>query len=301
MGDIIGLVWDTILVQPLVNLMVVAYWFLGHSFVLATLAATIAVTIATWPLTMKSMESSKKMQALQASEEWQAIQKKYAKDREKLAQEQMRIYRERGVNPLAGCLPLILQMVLLIAFFQAINVLLVTNPESLLELTRYLYRAVPFIATIADQVVPLQSQFLWMNLAHPDPFYLLPILVALVTWLSSKTMSASTPSADPQQAAIAQQMQLMMPLMIGFFSLSYPSGLAIYWIISSGVRMVVQGFTQGWNTVLPTGFKLALPKLGAVQPAETTKSLEQPTRLNGEVPTNEKPMNRRQRRQARRS
>jgi YidC/Oxa1 family membrane protein insertase len=259
------------------------------------------VTIATWPLTMKSMESSKKMQALQASEEWQAIQKKYAKDREKLAQEQMRIYRERGVNPLAGCLPLILQMVLLIAFFQAINVLLVTNPESLLELTRYLYRAVPFIATIADQVVPLQSQFLWMNLAHPDPFYLLPILVALVTWLSSKTMSASTPSADPQQAAIAQQMQLMMPLMIGFFSLSYPSGLAIYWIISSGVRMVVQGFTQGWNTVLPTGFKLALPKLGAVQPAETTKSLEQPTRLNGEVPTNEKPMNRRQRRQARRS
>lgn len=301
MGDIIGLVWDTILVQPLVNLMVVAYWFLGHSFVLATLAATIAVTIATWPLTMKSMESSKKMQALQASEEWQAIQKKYAKDREKLAQEQMRIYRERGVNPLAGCLPLILQMVLLIAFFQAINVLLVTNPESLLELTRYLYRAVPFIATIADQVVPLQSQFLWMNLAHPDPFYLLPILVALVTWLSSKTMSASTPSADPQQAAIAQQMQLMMPLMIGFFSLSYPSGLAIYWIISSGVRMVVQGFTQGWNTVLPTGFKLALPKLGAVQPAETTKSLEQPTRLNGDAPTNEKPMNRRQRRQARRS
>jgi YidC/Oxa1 family membrane protein insertase len=301
MGDIIGVVWDTILVQPLVNIMVVAYWFLGHSFVLATLAATIAVTIATWPLTMKSMESSKKMQTLQASEEWQAIQKKYAKDREKLAQEQMRIYRELGVNPLAGCLPLVLQMVLLIAFFQAINVLLVTNPESLLELTRYLYRAVPFIATIADQVVPLQSQFLWMNLAQPDPFYLLPVLVALVTWLSSKTMSASTPSADPQQAAIAQQMQLMMPLMIGFFSLSYPSGLAIYWIISSGVRMVVQGFTQGWNTVLPTGFKFELPKLGAAQPAEATEILEQPTRTNGDAPTGEKPMTRRQRRQARRS
>jgi YidC/Oxa1 family membrane protein insertase len=299
--EFIGLIWDTILVQPLVNIMVVAYWYLGHSFVLATLAATVAVQVITWPLTMKSMESSKKMQALQASAEWQAMQKKYGKEREKLSQEQMRLYREMGVSPFAGCLPMLLQFPLLIAFFNAINLLLAANPEGLLGLTRHLYRSVPFIADIANQAVPLQSQFLWLNLGHPDPFYILPLLVAFFTWFSSKTMSASTPSADSQQAAMAQQMQLMMPLMIGFFSLSYPAGLAIYWIISSGVRMAVQGFTQGWSSVLPSGFKFELPKFGATQPEEATDSLEQPDLTDGDAPTSEKPMTRRQRRQARRS
>ncbi len=249
MLDFLGATFNLVFVQPLVNLLVVMYALLGHNFVLATLGATVLVQLVTWPLTMKSLESSKKMQALQTSDEWKAVQKKYGKDREKMAQETMRMYKEAGVNPAAGCLPTLVQMPLLIAFYYAINLLLAVNPESLLDLTRHLYRAIPFIAEIAKQTIPLQSQFLWLNLARPDPFYVMPVLVAASTWFSQQTMSV--PSADPQQASMNKQMQIMMPIMFGFFTLSFPSGLAIYWVISSLVRMVIQGFTQGWNFVLP--------------------------------------------------
>lgn len=257
MFDFLGQLITLIFVQPLVNVLVVTYALLGHNFVLAILAATILVQLVTWPLTMKSLESSKKMQALQNSDEWKEAQKKYAKDREKMAQVTMELYRKHGINPAAGCVPTLLQFPLLIAFYQAINVLLAVNPETLLDMTRYLYRDIPFIAEIAKQTIPLQSTFLWMNLARPDPFYVMPILVAASTWISQKTFS--TPSADPQQAAINNQMQLMMPIMFGFFALNFPTGLAAYWIISSLVRMAIQGFTQGWSFVLPSGLNWRLP------------------------------------------
>jgi YidC/Oxa1 family membrane protein insertase len=259
-----------LLIQPLVNVMVVMYALLGHNFVFALLASTILVQLITWPLTMQSMSSSKKMQALQNSPEWKDAQKKYKNDREKMSQVTMELYRKHGINPAAGCLPTLIQFPLLIAFYQAINVLLAVNPETLLDMTRYLYHNIPFIADIAKQTVPLQSTFLWLNLAHPDPYYVMPVLVAASTWLSQRTMSM--PSGDTQQAAINNQMQLMMPVMIGWFALQVASGLSIYWIISSLVRMAIQGFTQGWGNVLPSGFKLPagikLPgRLSAARPA----------------------------------
>ncbi|MBI3733142.1 MAG: membrane protein insertase YidC [Chloroflexi bacterium] len=250
MFDFLGIILDKVFIEPLVNILVVTYALLGHNFVLAIIAATVLVQLVTWPLTMKSLQSSKKMTALQQSDEWKSAQKKYAKDREKLSQETMRMYKEAGINPAAGCLPTLIQMPLLIAFYSAINNLLAVNPESLLDLTRHLYRSIPLIAEIAKQTIPLQSQFLWLNLAHPDPFYVMPVLVAASTWLGQKSFS-TTPSADSQASAMTNQMQIMMPVMFGFFALSFPSGLAAYWIISSVVRMSIQGFTQGWAGVLP--------------------------------------------------
>ena len=256
--DILSQLGTAILVQPLVNVMVVTYALLGHNFVLATLASTFLVQLITWPLTMQSLKSSKKMQQLQQSDKWKDAQKKYKGDREKMAQVTMELYKEAGVNPAAGCLPTLIQMPLLIAFYSAINLLLAVNPESLLELTRSLYRGIPFIADIAKQTIPLESQFLWLNLAHPDPYYIVPVLVAASTWFSQRTMSM--PSADPQQASMNNQMQIMMPVMFGFFALNFPAGLAVYWIVSSLVRMFFQGMTQGWKFVLPEGMRL--PMLG---------------------------------------
>ena len=262
----LGQLLNLLFVQPLVNVLVVMYALLGHNFVLATLAATVLVQLVTWPLTMQSLKSSKKMSALQQSDKWKEAQKKYKGDREKMSQVTMELYREAGVNPAAGCLPTVIQMPLLIAFYSAINMLLAVNPESVLDLARNLYRFVPFLADIADQTVPLQTQFLWMNLAHPDPLFIMPVLVAGSTWISQKTMSM--PSADPQAAAMNNQMQLMMPVMLGFFALNFPSGLAAYWIISSLVRMMFQGMTQGWSGVLPAG--LSLPWLSKA-PAPAVK------------------------------
>lgn len=258
MFDFLAPFWNAILIQPLVNIMVVTYWLLGQNFVLATLGATVLVQLITWPLTQQSLQSSKKMTALQQSDKWKDAQKKYKNDKEKMAQVTMELYKEAGVNPAAGCLPTLIQMPLLIAFYTAINLLLAVNPESLLELTRFLYRDIPFIADIAKQAIPLKSQFLWMNLALPDPFFLMPVLVALSTWYSQKTMAM--PSADPQSSAINNQMQMMMPVMFGFFALQFPSGLSAYWIISSLVRLVFQGATQGWGSLLP--------KRGSAAPAK---------------------------------
>jgi len=246
--------WNAIFIQPLVNVMVVTYALLGHNFVLAVLAATILVQLVTFPLTMKSMQSSRKMTALQQSPEWKDAQKKYKNDREKMAQVTMQLYKEHGINPAAGCVPTLIQMPLLIAFYSSINLLLAVNPDSLLDLTGHLYRSIPFIADIAKQTIPLQSQFLWLNLALPDPFFVMPVLVAGSTWISQKTMSM--PSADPQASAMNNQMQIMMPVMFGFFALNFPSGLAAYWIISSLVRMTFQGVTQGWQGVLPSGLSM---------------------------------------------
>ncbi len=273
MFDVFAPIWDAVFVQPLVNVLVVTYTLLGHNFVLAILAATVLVQLVTWPLTMKSLESSKKMQSLQQSDKWKDAQKKYKNDREKMSQVTMELYREAGVNPAAGCLPTVIQMPLLIAFYSSINLLLAVNPESLLDLTRHLYRFIPFVADIAKQTIPLQSQFLWLNLAHPDPFYVMPVLVAASTWISQKTMSM--PSADPQQSSMNQQMQLMMPVMFGFFALNFPSGLAAYWIISSLVRMAIQGFTQGWKFVLPSSLNFALPRGGAM-PVKPVQKIAEP-------------------------
>src|SRR4051812_30815436 len=198
--DILSQLGTAILVQPLVNVMVVTYALLGHNFVLATVASTFLVQLITWPLTMQSLKSSKKMQQLQQSDKWKDAQKKYKGDREKMAQVTMELYKEAGVNPAAGCLPTVIQMPLLIAFYSAINLLVAVNPESLLELTRSLYRDIPFIADIAKQTIPLESQFLWLNLARPDPYYIVPVLVAASTRFSQRTMAM--PSADPQQASM---------------------------------------------------------------------------------------------------
>jgi YidC/Oxa1 family membrane protein insertase len=276
--DFLAPIWNLIFIQPLVNVIVVMYALLGHNFVLATLAATVLVQLVTWPLTQQSLSSSKKMTALQNSDKWKDAQKKYKGDKEKMAQVTMEMYREAGVNPAAGCLPTLIQMPLLIAFYSSINTLLAVNPESLLELTRHLYRSIPFIADIAKQTIPLESQFLWMNLAYPDPFYVMPLLVAASTWFSQKTLAM--PSTDPQQAAVSNQMQMMMPVMFGFFALNFPSGLAAYWIISSLVRVVFQGFTQGWGSVLPRiGGRAEAPrKPRPVAPVEASDEPAEPPR-----------------------
>jgi len=242
-----GVIWDRLLVEPILNAMVFFYAYLGNSFVLSITLLTIAIRAITWPLMQQQLKSSKAMQQLQP--QLQAIQKKYGKDREKLTQETMKLYKEAGVNPAAGCLPLLIQMPLLIAFYQAIQLLLGATPESLLDLARHLYVSIPLIAEIAQQAIPLESRFLWLNLAHPDPYYIMAILVGGTTWVQQK-MSA-LPSADPQQAAMTQSMQLMMPLLFGFMTLQFPSGLAIYWIVSTLVSIAAQYFTSGWGGLLP--------------------------------------------------
>lgn len=234
----IGEIWDLIALQPVMNLLIVLTHYLFSSFGLAIIALTIVVNVLMYPLTKKQLHATQAMQALQPK--LLELQKKYAKDKQRLAQEQMRLYRESGVNP-AGCLvPLLIQLPIWIALYQSIIRVLAWTPEDFLGLSRYLYSW-----QIVYSMLPLADRFLWFNLALPDP--ILAVLVTITMWLQQKMVT--TPTTDPRQQSMSQMMLWTMPLMFGLLCLSFPSGLALFWVTSSIIRIAIQYFTTGWGGV----------------------------------------------------
>ncbi len=222
--------WDFLILNPMVNLLLLFYRLLGHQTVLAITALTLVVRLAVLPLTLKQQQSARRMQELQP--ELAKLQKQYANDKETLARKQMELYRQAGINPMGGCLPLLIQLPLLYGLWQAIMRTLAASPMELIRLSQNIYAFIPGLTSL----IPLQSRFLWMDLGQPDPYYILPVLVVVTSWLSQKILTP--PSTDPQSAAINQQMMIMMPLMFGFFSISFASGLSIYFIISNLVTLL---------------------------------------------------------------
>jgi len=229
-------IWELIIQQPLINILIVVSHFLGGSFGLAIIFLTVVINLALYPLTMNQIRSSKAVQDLQPR--LAELQKKFGKDKPKLAQEQMKLYKESGVKP-AGCLfSMFIQMPVWIALYQAIILALAVAPEGLLSLSRYLY---PWHIVYA--ALPLSRSFLGMNLATPN--IIMALLVGTTMWLQQKM--STPPSTDPRQAQQATMMLWMMPLVFTFMALSFPSGLALYWVASSVFRIVLQYRVSGWG------------------------------------------------------
>jgi YidC/Oxa1 family membrane protein insertase len=170
----------------------------------------------------------------------QELQKKYGKNQQKLQQEMMKLYKEAGVNPL-GCLwPMLIQFPIWIALYQAIMRALATTPENLLDLAQRLYSW-----DVVNQAIPLNSYFLGLDLGSRGNF-LLAIIVGGTMWVQQKMTQA--PAVDPRQESTSRMMLLMMPLMFGFLTLTFPSGLALYWAVSNIIGIVTQYFaTGGWG------------------------------------------------------
>jgi YidC/Oxa1 family membrane protein insertase len=228
--------WELIIQQPVINVLIVMSHYLADNFGLAIIALTIIVNLCMLPLTLRQIQSTKAMQEIQPK--LAELQKKYGKDRQKMAQEQMRLYKESGIRP-AGCaITMIIQMPVWIALYQSIMLTLAVAPEGLLNLAKYLY---PW--PVVYSVLPLSRDFLWMNLAEPDLF--LAIMVGGTMWLQQK-MSMTMPT-DPKQRSQSQMMLWMMPLMFTFLALSFPSGLSLFWTASSVVRIVMQYRITGWG------------------------------------------------------
>jgi YidC/Oxa1 family membrane protein insertase len=221
----IGNIFDLLVVNPMTNILLLLYGLLGQSFVLSIIVLTLIIRLVTLPLTFKQQVSAAKMAAMQPR--IKEIQEKYKSDPAKQQAEMRKI----GFSPLGGCLPLVVQFPVLIGLYQAIVRTLSLTPLSLLELGRYVYDFLPNLS----QLVPINGIFLgFMDLGstnHAVSFYAIPIIVVVTTWWSSKVMQ--TPSTDPMAAQTNQMMTMTMPLMIGFFSLSTPIGLGIYWIASN--------------------------------------------------------------------
>ncbi|MBI4267233.1 MAG: membrane protein insertase YidC [Chloroflexi bacterium] len=260
----IGTIWDTIILSPLINVLVVLSNYLAGSFGLTIIVLTILIRAAMYPLTVKQLKASKAMQSIQA--EVAEVRKKYAKDRKKAAEEQMRLYRESGMNP-AGCLlPMLIQMPIWIALYQSIIRVLAVVPEDFLNLSPHLYSTWGQVFSL----VPLENRFLWLDLALPDRWLLLPILVGGTMWVQQKMVMPST--GDPKQQAQSQMMLWMMPLMFAFLTMSFPSGLALYWVTSNIISIVMQYFVTGWGGLV---FSSAAGKKPAVEKKRTERTVRQ--------------------------
>jgi YidC/Oxa1 family membrane protein insertase len=232
------------LAYPMANLILLLYNLLGQSTIAAISALTLLINLLILPLTLSQQRSARKMQEFQPQIE--KLQKKYANDKEKLAQEQMKLYKEAGINPMGGCLPLLIQMPIWFALIGAIRYCIPTTPLEVFQFSQHIYKWLPGVVGI----VPLQSTFLGMDLGQPpNPTqwwsYSLPILVLVTSWLQQKLLTPPTVADDQSQAAaMNRQMQIMMPLMMMFFTLQYSTGLSIYFIVSSLIRMVQYYFVQ---------------------------------------------------------
>lgn len=181
------------------------------SYGIAIIIMTIGIKAILAPLTAKQVKSMKGMQKLQPK--MKEIQNKYKNDPQRAQQEIAKMYKELGVNPLSGCLPLLVQMPFLIAIFYALQ--------------GYPYD-------------PAYESFLWLpSLGEADHLYILPVLSALSTFIMSKQTAQDATGAGAGQQKI---MQIFMPLFIGYISLNFPSGLVIYWVVSNIFQMIQQFF-----------------------------------------------------------
>jgi YidC/Oxa1 family membrane protein insertase len=246
-------IWN-VFISIFINVLIWIYDVVGNNFGLAIILFTILIRIVTWPLNAQQMKGAAAMQALQSDKDWQAIQKKYAKDKEKLAQEQMRVYKEKGINPFGSCLPTLIQFPIIIALYQSIIQALASTPLDLLKLSRNIS-----LPNVSD-LIPLNSQFLWMDLGQPESVMIfgvgiptLAVIVAITTYIQAKLTMPATSTPGDQGAAMSSMMSVYMPLLLGYFALTFASGLSVYFI-TSNVLGIVQYAMQGkanWRNLIP--------------------------------------------------
>jgi len=247
--------WDTIIVNPFTNLLLLIYKMIGGNFGIAIILFTILIRLITHPLMASQIKSSTKMTEFQQSKQWQDIQKKYKDDKEKLAQEQMSLYKELGISPFASCLPSLVQIPIIFALYQSIMRSLAATPAQLLILTRAIY---PFLHL--GDLAPLNSKFLWMNLGQPERVYMfgigipvLAIIVAITTYVQSKVTMPASANPNDQGAMMNKMMVLYMPLLLGYFALTFASGLSVYFIAGNlvGIAQYALLGKVNWRALIP--------------------------------------------------
>lgn len=257
MGEI-GYLFNLLFTFPIFNGLVLLYHLFGD-FALSIIVLTLIIKLVLFPLTLKQLKSMKATQALQP--QMQEIRKKYAKDQQAQAMAMQALYKEYGVNPVAGCLPLLIQLPVLYGLFYALNTVLHTNKVT--DLNNILY---PFVGHFTTFPNINLSWFSFINsswtipLGHPDPTHILPILAAVATFIQlrmSQVRTAPGAPSDPSTQSM-KMMQYIMPVFILFLGWNYPAGLALYWTTSTIFQAVQQYFVTGWGSLLvKPDFKLA--------------------------------------------
>ena len=262
----IGLIWQTLLETPLINFMVFLTVLSFGSYGVAILLFTAITRVITFPLTMRTMRSTRAMQDLQP--QMQELQKKYSDPRRR-SEETMKLYREAGVNPL-GCLgSQLLQFPLFIAMYQVIRITLASAPEGVLYLESRLYDG----GTMLHDAIPLSTNFLFLDLGstgYSPTSVTFMVLVFISMWLQQRISVGRTPQAtqSDQQRQMNQMMQWMMPAMFSWFVIVVPAGLGLYWTATTIIGIVLHWIFLGpgdftWGSLIPAQLRTRLTPVTA--------------------------------------
>lgn len=256
--------WNMLLYQPLLQALIFLYKVLFNNFGLAIIVFTAVIRGILVPLTIPALKSAKKMADLKPHMD--SLKEKHGTDKQRLQMEQLKLYKEHGINPAAGCLPMILQFLVLIALYQVF---------------------IFFINNGKVDGTAVNMHFLWMDLAKPDKTYILPIIAAATQFILSLMMMSEKSDNlklvinnnnkeikdniinkeqnkkaknEDMQGAMQKQMVFMMPAMTLFFGITLPSGLALYWVATTVFSLVQQYFVTGLGGLKPYLVKLKLVK-----------------------------------------
>lgn len=266
--------WNQLLYFPLVNSLVWLHQLtgsLGWAIVILTAGLRVAMT----PLILPGLKLSKKVQDL--APELNKLKEKYKDDKTALMTAQAELYKQHGANPASGCLPQIVQIVLLIALFNSLNSVLKPNGQTVTEHLNpilYSFNKLP-------ENFQLKTNFVYLDMGKPDVFRIpgLPIplpglfvisaallqvvtakMMSGVTKAKEKIVSTTPAESDDAMQAASQQMLFMMPLMIVIFGMQFPSGLALYQLALTVVSLVQQYLATGWGGMRPYLLRLNLVK-----------------------------------------
>ncbi|TMC68497.1 MAG: YidC/Oxa1 family membrane protein insertase [Chloroflexi bacterium] len=256
MPPIVTEVWNALLVYPLINLLILADYFV-HDFGLAVVIVTVAIRLALFPVFRAQVRSSRAMQELAPA--LNDIKKKYGKDRQQLMQEQQKLYAERGISPIGGCLPMLVFFPVLFAMyaaFQQVGGLTGAHALTIQELRDHVLW--PFIPTPdlpADATIDLSAHWLpWItSLAHPDHVFFnfigpLPIISALLQLVASiQALPRNPPQTDDPTQRTMQSMTYYLPLITVVFFKDLAAGVFIYYITTTIFQIIQQYFVMGWG------------------------------------------------------
>ena len=206
-----------IIAKPLGMLLDLLYGFVGN-YGISIIIFTVIVKVCLYPLYIKQIKSTARMADLQPK--MQEIQNKYANDRETLNIKMQEFYKEEKFNPMGGCLPMLIQMPIIMGLFA-----LLRNPM------RYM--------TDDNMIFAFHESFMWIkDLSQPDP-WILPIIAGVATFFAFTMNRALTeaPTGGNQMAGMTKMMQYVFPVMILWMARSFPSGLALYWAVSQIIQI----------------------------------------------------------------
>jgi len=240
--------WSTL--TDLVAQLLIMLYGITHNYGFAIIVLTIIIRVVLYPLMQKQMVSMREMQKIQPL--MKAVQSKYKNDKERLNKELMALYKVHKVNPMSGCLPLLIQMPILILLFQALRKFKYIIPGTVDKIAGgflWIAEKVPEIEkgiltgdiigglAASERLIPLGNinpeTMLPSGIFGIQYIGILPFLIAGSMWYQQKMTTAGSGASGGSAEQTQKMMTIMMPLMIGFMSFSLPSGLTVYWLTST--------------------------------------------------------------------